>query len=78
MARILLADDDQALRRSLRRHLESRGHVVHEAADGAEAFRLLEQHLPDLLLTDLVMPEHEGIELITRTHRRWPALLTQD
>lgn len=74
MAAIMLVDDDAGLRRVLVRHLTQRGHTVREAVDGRKAFEQLERALPDLLLTDLVMPEHEGIELIAKVRRRWPGL----
>ena len=64
---ILLADDNEKLRRSLTHILEESGYLVVEAATGTEALRLLNSSAEfDLLITDLVMPDMEGLELITR------------
>ena len=64
-ARILLVEDEEALRRAIARHLTHAGHTVIEAGDGLEAGALCAQgHEPfDLLLTDVVMPHKSGVEL---------------
>jgi CheY-like chemotaxis protein len=64
MPRILIADDDQQIRRLIRRILEPHGHEVTEAADGREAMRLSGEPRPDVLIIDLIMPEMEGLETI--------------
>ncbi len=64
MARILVVDDDPLLRRTLRSVLERAGYVVDEAADGALALQAVAAHKPDLVLTDIVMPNREGVETI--------------
>lgn len=64
MARILVIDDDAAVRRALRRHLESDGHEVVDAADGRAGLRLYQDQPADLVITDLFMPEQEGLETI--------------
>lgn len=74
MTKILLVDDDAGVRRTLGLHLTRRGHAVRQAVDGKDALEQIEGEPPDLLLTDLVMPEHEGVELITKVRRRWPDL----
>ena len=72
---ILLVDDDDALRRLLHGMLTDAGYEVWEAADGRQAIaRVGRQPQPDLVLTDLVMPEQEGIELIRQLHAQHPAL----
>lgn len=63
-ARVLLVDDDPLMRESLRAALQSAGHSVVEAANGRDAYQLLLSTTVDLLVTDLVMPEREGLELI--------------
>ncbi len=66
MASILLAEDDESLRRFLAAALERAGHAVTQFGDGAEAYQgLLEGHF-DLLLSDIVMPGLDGIELAKR------------
>jgi two-component system, cell cycle response regulator CpdR len=63
MTRILLAEDEQAMREYLARALERSGYDVVSVDRGTEAVPLLEREHFDLLLTDIVMPEMDGIEL---------------
>jgi len=74
MARILLVDDDAPFRKMLRITLGQFGHEVTEAQDGREAMRRLSDVSPDLIITDLVMPEKEGLELITELRAKHPQL----
>lgn len=74
MARIIIADDDQQLRVTLVISLERMGHQVLEARDGNEAVRLVEQEPPDILITDIVMPDKEGLEVISEVRRKFPAV----
>jgi len=62
-ASILVVDDDDVVRSLMRATLERDGFVVIEAGDGVEGCRLYEEHRPDLLLVDLVMPHMDGYEL---------------
>ena len=66
--RILVADDDQQVRDSFRRHLEDQGHEVLQARNGREALPLLDK--VDLLLLDLTMPEMTGLELLQAQDRQ--------
>ena len=63
MVRILLAEDDDSMRTYLARALERSGYDVVAVASGVEALPHLAPHQFDLLLTDIVMPEMDGIEL---------------
>jgi two-component system, cell cycle response regulator CpdR len=74
MARILLAEDDNDLRRFLVKALEKAGHKVTAFGEGASAFEEIKQATFDLLLTDIVMPEMDGIELARRAAELDPAL----
>jgi len=74
MARILVVDDDEAVRTSVRQALKRFGHMVTEAADGAAALRSLESEAVDLVITDIIMPEMEGIETIRILRRDRPDL----
>src|SRR5215472_19371751 len=74
MARILLAEDDDNLRRFLGRGLTRAGHTVLSAPDGDAAFALVLKAPVDLLLADVVMPGLDGIELARRATIRWPRL----
>ena len=64
--RILIADDHPIFRDGLRRLLEAESHCVAigEACDGAEAVKLARQLKPDILLLDLAMPRHPGLEAL--------------
>ena len=64
MKRILLVDDVPAVRLSIRAALEAIGHQVLEAADGKEALDLLGSQAVDLIVTDLWMPNLDGVELL--------------
>jgi two-component system cell cycle response regulator CpdR len=61
--RILLAEDDDSLRNFLARALERAGYEVRACADGEEALEALPDGAWDLLLTDIVMPGADGIEV---------------
>src|SRR6187402_113203 len=66
MPRILLAEDDTSMREYLQRALQRVGYEVDAVGCGTEAMPLLETEHFDLLLTDIVMPEMDGIELAQR------------
>ncbi len=66
MIRILLAEDDQVMREYLTRALERAGYAVTAVDRGTAAIPLLQTERFDLLLTDIVMPEMDGIELARR------------
>lgn len=71
---ILLIDDDASVRESLRRVLAGHELNVMVAAGGDEALRLIEQHEPDLVITDLCMVPVDGWELLIRENRLRPGL----
>jgi DNA-binding response OmpR family regulator len=64
MAKVLVIEDDQPLRELLCLMLQSAGHETVEAPDGTHGFARFAGERPDLVITDLVMPEREGIETI--------------
>jgi len=70
--RILLAEDDQAMRTYLERALTKAGYGVDSVDRGTEAVPLLEDQSYDLLLSDIVMPEMDGIELAQRCNEISP------
>ncbi|HHN67033.1 MAG TPA: response regulator [Thermopetrobacter sp.] len=74
MADILLAEDDEVLRQFLTKALKKAGHKVIDCADGGSAWRALQERDVDLLLTDIVMPEMDGIELARKATARRPEL----
>jgi CheY-like chemotaxis protein len=74
MAKILIADDDQQVRVMLKMTLERAGYDVVEAEDGNEAVAKFKAEKPDLVVTDIVMPEKEGIETIMELRALDPAV----
>jgi two-component system cell cycle response regulator CpdR len=72
MIRILLAEDDQAMRTYLARALQNAGYDVSAVDRGTEALALLQNESFDLLLSDIVMPEMDGIELAQRCNEVSP------
>jgi two-component system, cell cycle response regulator CpdR len=74
MAKIILAEDDEDMRRFLVKALEKAGHHVTSFGEGASAFEEIKQTTFDLLLTDIVMPEMDGIELARRAAELDPQL----
>ena len=64
-ARVLVVEDDHAIRRSIAAQLRAEGYSVMEAADGREAVAATRSDRPDLILTDLAMPVMDGFTLIT-------------
>jgi CheY-like chemotaxis protein len=69
---VLVVDDEAEIRRLLRRILESAGYDVTEAGNGRLAMKQLAGRPADLVITDIVMPECEGIELIGRLRKERP------
>jgi CheY-like chemotaxis protein len=61
----LVVDDSMLIRHTVCRFLEQRGFSVTSASNGLEAMQILEEVLPDLIVTDLMMPKMTGSELIT-------------
>ena len=74
MIKILLAEDDAVMREYLTRALEKSGYSVSAVDCGTAALPLLEQDTFDLLLTDIVMPEMDGIELAQKASEMVPDL----
>ena len=71
-SKILVVDDDDAILRLIQTALRRSGYQVVVARDGNEAIRCLKDEAFDLVLTDVVMPEKEGIELMTELKRTAP------
>jgi CheY-like chemotaxis protein len=69
MALIMVVDDDRHVQLALRQIVESAGHSAIEAGNGQEALEMFEEYRPDLVITDIFMPQTDGIETI-RTIRR--------
>lgn len=72
MARILIVDDEDQIRKLLRQILEMAGYQVVDAPDGRSAAALFRQEPTDLIITDIFMPEMGGIETIHEIRRDFP------
>ena len=72
MATIIVIDDEPGIRGLLRNVLEAAGHVVSDYADGRGAIEQIGRASPDLLITDIFMPEAEGLETIRRVRALQP------
>ena len=74
MARILVVDDEELARFTIRDILETAGHEVVEAANGNEAIESQKANPCDLMITDIIMPEKEGVATIIELKRDYPDL----
>jgi CheY-like chemotaxis protein len=74
MAKILVFDDEPSILLMLKKLLEKAGHEVEVALNGKDGMVLFEKNKPDLLITDIIMPEKEGLETIYELRRSYPEL----
>jgi CheY-like chemotaxis protein len=72
MALILVIDDDDAFRRVILRTLGAQKHRMIEAPNGVEGLKLVDEYKPDAVITDILMPQKEGIETIREIRERAP------
>jgi DNA-binding response OmpR family regulator len=74
MSKILVIDDEPAILLMLKKMLEKAGHEVDTASNGNEGIILFEKNKHDLLITDIIMPEKEGMETIIELRKKYPGL----
>lgn len=74
MAKILVLDDEPSILIMIKKMLEKAGHQVDVALNGNEGMKLFDQNKPDLLITDIIMPEKEGLETIFELRKKYPDL----
>ena len=74
MARILIIDDDDTLRGIITKSLTHAGHTITQANNGRKGVAMFKANPTDLVITDLVMPEQEGMETIKILHQHYPSL----
>ncbi|MDH3279699.1 MAG: response regulator [Gammaproteobacteria bacterium] len=74
MAKILFVEDDEIVRYALCKYLRRAGHEIIEAQDGAVALKLAADERFDIVITDIIMPTVEGVELIMRLNQSHPQL----
>src|ERR1700730_11532990 len=72
MAKILVIDDDVIVRKTIIRLLEDGGYKVLSAEDGLRGMAMFRSERPDLVITDIIMPEQEGIQTITEMRKAKP------
>jgi DNA-binding response OmpR family regulator len=72
VAHILVVDDEDLMQQMLRDIIQDAGHEVSVASDGREGLAVLEEKPADLVITDILMPEQDGLELIRILHRHHP------
>ncbi len=76
MAKILIIEDDPKFRKMLRLLLETSGHEITEAADGREGISIFSQNKVDLIITDIFMPEQDGLGVLRQLLKDYPDIKT--
>jgi len=71
MAKIMVIDDDSEIRDTLVDLFQTQGHQVRGAGDGKAALEMVAVERPDVMITDIIMPEKDGIQLIAEIKRRY-------
>ena len=71
---IIIAEDDDEMREAFARALSGKGYRVRSAADGVEVMALCKSELPDLLITDVFMPNKGGFEVIAELRKEFPTV----
>jgi YesN/AraC family two-component response regulator len=71
--KVLIVDDNQDVLISMRLLLQCAGYAVRTAQDGSEGLRLYQEDPPDVVITDLAMPEMDGIEMMVKIREKYPA-----
>jgi DNA-binding response OmpR family regulator len=72
MAKILLVEDTLDLARAIQRDLEAEGYILFHAADGLQALRLFQQHQPDIVILDWMLPQMDGLEVLRQIRTQSP------
>lgn len=74
MPSILIIDDDESLRASMRRTLRKEEYTIIEASEGRQGMKQLERSPADLILLDMFMPDKDGLETIMELRRTHPGI----
>jgi CheY-like chemotaxis protein len=74
MACVVVIDDQEPIRRIVRRALEQAGHQVLDAEDGELGLQLLERHPVDVVVSDIFMPGMDGIQMLRQIRKQFPAV----
>ena len=74
MKRVLLIDDEPTILLMMKKMIERAGYEVDLASNGEDGLVLLENYSFDLVITDIIMPEKEGLEIITELRKNYPGI----
>jgi len=74
MAKILILDDETSILLMLKKMLERAGHEVEIALNGSDGMELFKKNKPDLLITDIIMPNKDGLEVVLELRKKYPEL----
>ncbi len=74
MAKIIVIDDEPYILLMLKKMLEMEGHSVEMAKNGKDGLAMINTNPPDLVITDIVMPEKEGLETIREVRKKYPGM----
>ncbi|MGK0238093.1 MAG: DNA-binding NtrC family response regulator [Candidatus Pelagisphaera sp.] len=66
MSKILIIDDDEVIQKLFSQYLKMKGHEVIQAQNGKIGMQLIEEDCPDLIITDILMPEMDGLEVLIK------------
>lgn len=73
-ARILVVDDEEEIRKTLSRHFQFEGYDVETAADGVEALEVLSKKRLEVVISDIMMPRMNGIDLLREIQKQYPMI----
>ncbi len=74
MVKILVVDDNRVVREATRLVLEGAGYQILDAVSGLRIEEAIDDHKPELVLTDMLMPDRDGVETVLALRRRYPTL----
>lgn len=74
MAKILVIDDEPSILLMIKKMVEKAGHEADLALNGNEGIEKIEKNKPDLVITDIIMPQMEGLETILELRKKYPKL----
>ena len=69
---ILIVDDETSIRALLKEHFTKQGYTIHTAENGLKALEQLEENKIDIIISDIIMPEMDGVELVKRVRIEYP------
>lgn len=70
--KILIIDDDRLMRTMICKTIQLYPYELYEAENGQDGLELIERNVPDIVITDIVMPHKDGLEIIMAIRKSWP------